>query len=167
MNPRRTESENAMTGSTNVTQINKDYLNKLSTQLSSVLTDVKEQLAGGASPTDATTGMDMYAVTSDLAQYVKAGGPSGSSGSFPAAQELTTAMDSMGGSVNEQLTWLEKVLTDMISEIGTTVDSFGSAESLNTEAVQTLMNDFSNTITDMSNPPSSNSTSGSGSGANS
>ncbi|HEY1702844.1 MAG TPA: hypothetical protein VGG75_24320 [Trebonia sp.] len=149
-----------MTGSANVTQINKDYLNKLSTQLSSVLTDVKEQLAGGATPTDATTGMDMYAVNSDLAQYVKAGGPAGSSGSFPAAQELTSAMDSMGGSVNDQLTWLEKVLTDMISEIGTTIDSFGNAESLNTETVQALMNDFSNTITDMNNPPSGTTTGG-------
>jgi hypothetical protein len=155
-----------MTGSANVTQINKDYLNKLSTQLSSVLTDVKEQLAGGASPTDATTGMDMYAVSKDLAQYVKAGGPSGSSGNFPAAQELTTAMDNMGGSVNDQLTWLEKVLTDMISEISTTIDSFGNAESLNTETVQTLMNDFSNTITDMNNPPTGSTTTGGGNSVN-
>jgi hypothetical protein len=152
-----------MTGSTNVTQINKDYLQKLSTQLGYVLTDVKEQLAGGASATDPTTGMDMYAVTKDLAQYVKAGGPAGSSGNFPAAQELTTAMDNMGGSVNDQLTWLEKVLTDMISEISTTIQSFSSTESLNTETVQALMNDFSNTITDMNNPPSGSSTTTGGS----
>ena len=41
----------------------------------------------------------------------------------------------MGGSIHDQLTWLNKVLTDMISEITTTVNSFGNTESLNTESV--------------------------------
>ena len=65
----------------------------------------------------------------------------------------------MGGSVNEQLTWLQKVLTDMINEITTTVNSFSGTESLNNEAVSQLLTDFGNTINDMNNPPG-----GSGSG---
>ena len=64
----------------------------------------------------------------------------------------------MGGSINEQLTWLQKVLTDMINEITTTVNSFSNTESLNTETVDQLMSDFQNTINDFTSPPSGSGT---------
>jgi hypothetical protein len=63
----------------------------------------------------------------------------------------------MGGSVNDQLTWLERVLNDMINEITTTVQSFSGTESLNNDAVSQLITDFQNTISDMSNGPGSTS----------
>lgn len=151
-----------MSGSSDTTQINADYLKTLRTQLDQVLSDVNSQLRGQGATTDTSTTGYLNPVAQDLGQLVKAGGTSGSSGTFNAATELTNALNKMGGSVNDQLTWLKKVLNDMITEIGTTIDSFNGTESLNNETVEQLMADFQNTITDMSNPPGG--TSGSGTG---
>jgi hypothetical protein len=151
-----------MAGSANVTQINETYLKQLQGQLDTVLTDVEGQLKGLGATTDTSTTGYLNPVTQDLS--VLAGGGTGTTGTFDAATELNNALSQMGGSVNDQLTWLKKVLTDMISEIGTTIDSFSKTESLNNETVEQLMTDFQNTITDMSNPPGGTGTGSSGSG---
>jgi|HubBroStandDraft_1064217.scaffolds.fasta_scaffold00821_12 hypothetical protein len=132
-----------------VVQINEAYLNNLKTTLNDILTEVDGQL----------TGMGTTGVTSDTTNFINPvdsaltvqAGPS----SFEAGAALVSALKAMGGSVQEQLEWLKKVLTDMISEITTTVNSFSSTESLNNEAVDQLISDFQNTISDMSNPGSS------------
>ncbi|SRR5260370_34275452 len=132
------------------TQINADYLNGLKGQLQTVLGDVKTQLKGvGSSPAGWVNPVDQNFSVLD--------GPNG----FNAGAQLNAALKAMGGSVNQQLTWLQKVLTDMINEITNTVNSFKNAESLNTETVDQLITDFQNTIKDVNNPPSS---AGSGSG---
>ena len=80
-------------------------------------------------------------------------GPSG----FDAGAAIASALKTAGGSVYDQLEWLDKVLKDMINEITSTVNSFNGTESLNNEAVDTLTTDFQNTINDMNNPTSSSS----------
>jgi hypothetical protein len=143
------------TGSGSVTQIDADYLNKLKGQLDSILEGVDGQLIGiGASSSSITTTW-IPAVDSTL--VVLAGSPS-----FNAGAELNKALGTMGGSVQQQLQWLKNVLTQMISEITTTVNSFTSTESLNNETVDQLMTDFQNTISAMSDTTSaSGSTTGS------
>jgi hypothetical protein len=160
--PAAKKARRAMAGTANVTQINETYLKQLQSQLDTILSDVEGQLRGIGATTDTSTTGYLSAVTSDLS--VMAGGGTGTSGTFAAATELNSALSAMGGSVNDQLTWLKQVLTDMITEIGTTIDSFTSTESLNSETVEQLMTDFQDTITDMSNPPGGTSSSSSGSG---
>jgi hypothetical protein len=146
-----------MAGTSGVTQINKDYLNQLKGQLSEILSQVDQELTGiGAYNAPGSTG---WLKPVDNTLSVSAGGSS-----FNAGSELNAALKTMGGSVNDQLTWLKKVLTDMINEITTTVDSMSNTETLNTETVDQLINDFQSTINDMNNPPGSGSGSGSGSG---
>lgn len=127
-----------------VTQIDATYLNTLKGQLETVLGDVKNQLKGvGSSPAGWVYPVDQNFSVLD--------GPNG----FNAGAQLNTALKAMGGSVHDQLTWLQKVLTDMINEITNTVNSFSNAESINTESVDQLITDFQNTIKDVNNPPSS------------
>jgi hypothetical protein len=136
----------------NVTQINKDYLNQLKTQLTAILNEVDQQLQGmGAYNGPGSTG---WLNPVDQTLVVSAGG-----NSFNAASQLNNALKTMGGSVHDQLTWLKKVLTDMTNEITTTVDAMSNTETLNTETVDQLITDFQSTINDMNNPPG-----GSGSG---
>jgi hypothetical protein len=130
----------------NVTQIDANYLNGLKGQLQTILTDVQNQLRGIGASTDPNTTSWLGPVDQNLSVQ-------GGTSSFNAATALNTALKAMGGSVNEQLTWLQKVLTDMINEITTTVNSFSGTESLNNEAVSQLLTDFGNTINDMNNPP--------------
>ena len=130
----------------NVTQIDANYLNGLKGQLQTILTDVQNQLRGIGASTDPNTTSWLGPVDQNLSVQ-------GGAKSFNAATALNTALNAMGGSVNEQLTWLQKVLTDMINEITTTVNSFSGTESLNNEAVSQLLTDFGNTINDMNNPP--------------
>lgn len=140
-----------------VTQINKDYLNGLKGQLSQILTDVEKQLTGmGATSDPGTTG---WLFPIDGTFSVAAGGSS-----FNAATALNTALKAFGGSVHDQLTWLKKVLTDMISEITTTVNAMGNTEDLNTQSVDQLIHDFQSTINGMNNPPGG--TPGGGGGGN-
>jgi len=125
-----------------VTQIDTTYLNGLKGQLQTVLGDVKTQLKGvGSSPAGWVYPVDGNFNVLDGAK------------TFDAGAQLNTALKAMGGSVHDQLTWLQKVLTDMINEITNTVDSFNGTESINTESVSQLITDFQNTINEMNSPP--------------
>ncbi len=134
------------------TQIDANYLNGLKSQLQNILDDVDTQLRGIGQSSDPNVTAWIHPVDQNL--IVEAGGTAGANGtsSFNAATDLNNALKKMGGSVHDQLTWLRKVLTDMIAEITTTVDSFSSTESLNNESVAQLISDFQNTINDMNNP---------------
>jgi hypothetical protein len=138
---------------TNVTQIDTTYLTGLQNQLQTILTDVQNQLKGTGASSDPNTSGWLGPVDQNLAVQ------GGDKSTFNAAAALNTALGAMGGSVNSQLTWLQKVLTDMINEITTTIQSFSGTESLNNEAVTTLISDFQNTISDMSNGPGGSSSS--------
>jgi hypothetical protein len=146
----------------NVTQISPDYLKQLANQLDGILGEVNDQLKGIGGSTSSNTTQWIPPVNSSLT--VSAG-----SKSFDAAAALDQALGAMGGSVNSQLTWLQKTLNDMINEINTTVNSFGNVDSINSESVTQLINDFQNTIGDMSNTSSSggSSTGGSSTGGTS
>ncbi|HEY3907108.1 MAG TPA: hypothetical protein VGM14_24595 [Streptosporangiaceae bacterium] len=135
----------------NTTQIDSTYLNNLKGQLQGIQTDVQSQLNGIGAGDSSLSGW-ISAVDSSLT--VSAGATN-----FNAGKALNTALGKMGGTIHDQLTWLNKVLTDMIGEITTTVNSFGNTESLNTESVATLIGDFQHTINDMNNPPGSSGTS--------
>lgn len=130
---------------TGTTQINADYLNGLKGQLQTVLNNVNNQLTG--------VGTSTNSVPVDQNLKVLAG-----ASTFNAGTALNTALQKMGGSIHDQLTWLQKVLNDMINEITTTVNSFNGTESLNTETVDSLITDFQNTINDMNSPPSGSGT---------
>jgi hypothetical protein len=143
-----------MAAAGNVTQIDATYLNNLKGQLQAIQTDVQNQLNGiGASSDPNLTG---WISAGDENLTVSAGATT-----FNAGKALDTALGKMGGSIHDQLTWLNKVLTDMINEITTTVNSFGNTESLNTESVATLISDFQGVINDFSNPPGGSGTSSS------
>jgi hypothetical protein len=136
----------------NATTINSTYLQGLQTQLEDLLASVKQVSKQG------------YAT---LTVQYPGGVISGGTSSFDIATQLNNALTSMGGTVADELSWLEKVLTDMISEITTTISSLQGADGLNSESVDTLIQDFQNTITDMDAPPVSSSSSGSSSGGSS
>jgi hypothetical protein len=140
-----------MAPASNVTQIDSTYLNNLKGQLQGIQTDVQSQLNGIGAADSSLSGW-ISAVDSTLT--VTAGAQN-----FNAGKALNTALGKMGGSIHDELTWLNKVLTDMIGEITTTVNSFGNTESLNTESVATLISDFQHTINDVNNPPGSSGTS--------
>jgi len=129
----------------NTTQIDSTYLNNLKGQLQGIQTDVQSQLNGIGAGDPSLSG---WISAVDQSLTVTAGAQN-----FNAGKALNTALGKMGGSIHDQLTWLNKVLTDMINEITTTVNSFGNTESLNTESVATLLSDFQHTINDMNNPP--------------
>lgn len=131
-----------------VTQIDANYLNTLKGQLQDQQKLVQDQLTGLG-----TNGVSWYTTNyiNPVNNLPLLAGPSG----FEAGTTLAQALTKMGGSVYDQLTWLNKVLTDMISEITTTVNSFSGTESLNNEAVDKLISDFQRTIGDMGHPASS------------
>jgi hypothetical protein len=140
-----------MAGSSSVTQIDTNYLQGLQGQLQTILGDVEDQLRGiGASSDPNVTGW-LGPVDQNLS--VQAGATT-----FNAGTALNNALKAMGGSVNEQLTWLKKVLTDMINEITTTIQSFSGTENLNNDSVAQLISDFQSTINDMNSPPGGSST---------
>jgi hypothetical protein len=144
-----------MTTSTKTTQIDATYLTNLQTQLQGILTDVQNQLKGIGASSDPTIWLGPV----DQTLSVQAGATT-----FNAGAALNTALKAMGGSVHDELTWLQKVLTDMINEITTTIQSFSGTESLNKDTVDQLISDFQNTVSDMNNPPGGTSSSNSGTG---
>jgi hypothetical protein len=140
-----------MAAGSGVTQIDTTYLDGLKTQLQDLQTQVEQQLQGlGTSGATPNTVSFIEPITSSI--KLQAG-----ASSFDAGAELNSKLSAMGGSVNDQLTWLDKVLGDMISEITTTVASFKGTESLNNESVDQLITDFQNTIGDINTPAGSGS----------
>jgi len=111
-----------MAATSPVTQIDANYLNGLKSQLQDLLDQVNQQLSGlGTKGATALTTSYINPVTSAL-QVAAGASP------FAAGAAFNTALKSMGTSINDQLTWLKKVLTDMISEVDTTVSSFSATE---------------------------------------
>ncbi len=140
-----------------VTQIDANYLNQLKAGLQTVLTEVQDQLKGiGASSDPNLTG---WVGPVDNTLCVLAGGSGCCTGTT-----LSNALKALGGSIHDQLVWLQKALAGMIHEIDTTVSSFGNTESLNTETVDQLLADFQNTIGDLSGATGPGVTGGPGSG---
>ena len=134
----------------NVTQIDTDYLNQLKAQLDEIDTMVEAQLKGIGPSSDPATPNFINPVN-DLNLLA---GPPG----FDAGTALANALKSAGNSVYDQLQWLDKILKEMSDEITTTISTLNGTESLNNDAVDTLITDFQNTINDMSNnPPNSSS----------
>jgi len=132
-----------------VTQIDTDYLNKLKAQLEQLESQVEGQLAGmGPSSIPGTT--NFINPVNDLTLLAGASG-------FDAGAAITSALKTAGDSVADQMQWLDKVVKDMITEVTNTVNSFQGTESLNNAAVDTLINEFQQTINDMNNPPGSSS----------
>jgi hypothetical protein len=159
-----------MSASSTPTTINSTYLNNLSTSLQDLLDGVNQQLNGQGY-------IDNGAVmvpTLNSPQFAVAGGggagPGGSggsgsdttSGTFDAANALNTQLQLMGGTVYQELQWLQKVLTEMIDEITTTVSSMKGTDSLNSESVDTLTQDFQSTISDLNTPAVSGGSGGTG-----
>ena len=131
----------------NVTQIDITYLNNLKSQLDQLESQVEIQLRG-VGPSSDPRSTNYINPLNDLTLLA---GPPG----FDAGVALSNAMKTAGNSVYSQLQWLSKILKDMSLEITTTVNSLQNTESLNNEAVDKLMQDFQNTISDMNNPPGS------------
>jgi hypothetical protein len=132
-------------GSDNVTQVDLTYLKRLKSALGSMQTQVEDQIKGQGNSSDpGTTG---WVGPVDSSVTVRAGGVGAGSGSaFDAAASLTSALSSMGGSVHDQLAWLDKVLGGMISEITATENAIGTTEGANHESVDNLISEFRTTI---------------------
>jgi hypothetical protein len=92
--------------------------------------------------------------------------PAGNS-AFEPASALVNALSKVGSSVNSDLNWFQQALTDTIDEINTTVASMKSTDDLNAEQAQTLLQDFSTAISDVTSSPTAGAGSGSGSSGSS
>jgi hypothetical protein len=140
-------------GSDNVTQVDLSYLQKLKTTLSAMQTQVEDQIRGQGASSDPTTTLFIGPVDSTLT--VHAGGVGAGAGStFDIATALASTLSAMGGSVHDQLAWLDTTLGDMITEITATVNSFGTTESANNEVMDKLISEFQTTISAIRKDPS-------------
>ncbi len=128
-----------------VTQIDTNYLTTLKNQIDDLKAQVKHQITGmGPIGTSSSTTNFIYSV--DNLKLLPG------TSSFDAGTQLQNALKTMGTSVHDRLTWLDKTLGDMSDEITATIKKFNDNESLNNDAVDKLVTDFRNTIADMSNP---------------
>lgn len=155
-----------------VTTIDSNYLNSLvNNTLTPLLGQVDELLNTSGCTLPAGPGGALITVSPITGNItVMAGGVASGSGGgtdFDLANNLNTAIQTLGSSVQGELQWLQKVLTDMISEINTTIKQMQDTDNLNAMDAQTLAQDFQNTITDVNNVPGSGSSSGGGSGGGS
>jgi hypothetical protein len=141
----------------NILQIDTTFLKGILGEVQQVLSQVTADMSGAGYQIPATSGITV--VNGSL--QVSAGA------SFPAAAELNQALMSMGSSVYAQLQWLQKVLTDMVSETEATIKSMTGTESLNEDSVDQLQQDFYQTIADMQSPPGGGSSGGGSSGGGS
>jgi len=149
-----------MSSGAGVTQIDTTYLDNLKIQLQDLQSQVEQQLQGlGTTGATSSTLTFIEPITSSIKLAAGAS-------SFDAGAAINAQLSKMGGSVNDQLTWLDEILGQMASEITTTVATLKGTESLNNESVDQLMADFQNTINDINTPAGSGS-SGSSSGSSS
>lgn len=133
------------TSSDNVTQVDAAYLNRLKARLTEMQAQVEDQIRGQGASSDPTTTLWVDPVNSSL--MVRAGGVGAGPGStFDAAGALSTALSAMGGSVSDQLTWLDAVLGKMINQITVSVNSFENTEGVNNDVIGQLMSEFQATI---------------------
>jgi len=128
-----------------VTQIDTNYLTTLKSQIDLLKTEVELQIKGvGPVGTNSSTTNYIYSV--DNLKLLPG------TSSFDAGTQLQNALKTMGGSVHDRLTWLDKTLGDMSDDITATIKKFNDTESINNDSVDQLVTDFRNTIADMSNP---------------
>jgi hypothetical protein len=141
-------------------KIDKDYLKKVQSAFELLLQEVKDQING--------IGMDggimIPAVSANLNEYFSPGGAvvKGVTGTyslpFVPAADLYTQLGTMGSSIGSELHFLEKILQDIISGITTTLNNFGTAEDINEDSVDHLLQEFKSVVADLNNPPGSSST---------
>jgi hypothetical protein len=144
----------ASNSSAPATTINIDYLNKLATSLQTLLDEVNQVIRIMPSANAATNGSNIW--NGNLTVDAGASG-------FNAAKNLEAAVQNAGNMVHSELTWLQKVLTDTISELHTTAQGMQGADQLNAESVQTLLQDLQGAYNDIQASPTGGS-SGSSSG---
>jgi hypothetical protein len=136
---------------TGITSVSLTYLNNLETSLQDVLTLVNKQIQGEGATSDPTTTLWIDPV--DYSLTVNAGGVGqGRNVTFDAGAALNQALSTMGGSVHDQLIWLRKVLTEMITEVSVTIKNFGTSQDANNEAVGQLVTEFQSTIDTVAKP---------------
>jgi hypothetical protein len=142
------------------TKIDKTYLQKVQGAFELLLQDVKNQING----IGLDGGIMIPAVSASLNEYFSPGGAAakGVTGTyslpFVPAVDLYTQVGTMGDSIGSELKYLEKILQDIISGITTTLNNFGTAEDINTDSVDHLLQEFKSVVADLSNPPGSSST---------
>lgn len=142
-------------------KVDKAYLQKVQGALEILLQEVKDQVSG----IGMDSGVLIPAVGPNINEYFSPGGTAakGVTGTyslpFVPAVDLYNQLGSMGKSVGAELQWLEKVLQDTIAGITTTINHFGSAEDINQDAVNQMLQDFQKAVADLNNPPSSSSSS--------
>lgn len=126
-----------------VTEVSVAYLRQLSAALNDVLQQVNARLNGATTP----NGRTVLTEPVDSSLQISAGGPGDGSGlTFDAAAALDDALSTMGGTVHDQLGWLSRVLSAMISEISDAIAAVGKADYLSSEQVDALIREFENTI---------------------
>ncbi len=128
-----------------VTQIDTPYLTTLKNKIDELKTQVELQIRGmGTTGTNSNT--TNYIPSVDNLRLLPG------TSSFDAGTQVANALKTLGGSVHDRLTWLDKTLGDMSDEITATIKKFNDTESLNNDSVDQLVTDFRNTIADMGNP---------------
>jgi hypothetical protein len=143
--------------------IDYDYLANLQKTLQLMLDDVNNHINGSGNVATWWGTTWVPAVDGSL-NITMPGGSPGTGSTFPLGQNLNAKLASMGGSVSEEMGFLQTVLEDMIDEIETTMDSMTSTENLNDDSVQALLSEFEQTISAMNAGPSSSGSSGSSGG---
>jgi hypothetical protein len=141
-------------------KIDKDYLKKVQSAFELLLQDVKNQING----IGLDAGILIPAVSKSLNEYFSPGGAvvKGVTPTyglpFVPAQDLYDQVGTMGDSIGRELHYLEKILQDIISGITTTLNNFGSAEDINQDTVDHLLQEFKSVVADLNNPPQDSST---------
>jgi hypothetical protein len=82
-------------------------------------------------------------------------------GQFEDANNLATNVSNLGTSVQNATTWMDKLLTQVQSNLTAAYQSFGKTESLNTETGTDLINDLTGTNSELTAGPSGTGTSSS------
>jgi hypothetical protein len=133
--------------------IDKTYLTNLRAMLQEMLDDVSHQVNGLGNKSTILGNIWVPPVDGNL-NITMPGGTPGTSSTFPLGADLNAKLTAMGGTVSDDVVWLQTVLGDMIDEIDTTIKSMSDTENLNEDTIQKLMDDFQQTLSDMSNGPS-------------
>jgi len=136
------------TSTSGVTQVDSAYLTNTENYIQGLIDQLTNQVIPGGTSTDSNGTGQRPALDGNL--VVSAG-----SDSFQSAKILNKKLADVGTSVSTQLAWLKKLLSDMHTELGHTVQGFAQNESLNNDDVSTFLQDFPNTVGDLSGPPSS------------
>jgi hypothetical protein len=115
-----------------------DFRARIHAVLEEIRTKVNISSTNGGTQADGYSG-DVPVLNENL--VIRVGGPN-----FGPGVDLAAAVKKMGGSVDQQLKWLETLFSTIETELTYTINAFTENEDVNSELVQEFLNGFSKTV---------------------